>query len=72
MTPSDYDRMMTMITGHWITQIVHAIAKYSLADHLALGPATAADIAKMAGRNPSIGDFSLAEDLRFAGSGDLR
>jgi predicted O-methyltransferase YrrM len=53
MTPSDYDRMMSMVTGHWITQIVHAIAKYSVADHLALGPATAAEIAKVAGTHPS-------------------
>ena len=53
MTPSDNDRMMAMITGYWITQIVHAIAKYSLADHLALGPATAADIARVAGTHPS-------------------
>ena len=53
MAPGDYERMMSMITGHWVTQIVHAIAKYSLADHLALGPATAADIAKVAGTHPS-------------------
>ena len=29
------DLMMQMITGHWMTQIVHAAATYSLADELA-------------------------------------
>lgn len=53
MTPTENDRMMTMITGYWISQLVYAAAKYSLADHLASGPATAAEIAKMAGLNPS-------------------
>jgi O-methyltransferase domain/Dimerisation domain len=52
MTPSDNDRMMEMISGYWITQIVHAAATYSLADYLAKGPATAAEIAEMADTDP--------------------
>jgi hypothetical protein len=35
MTLSDNDRMMEMINGYWITQIVNAAATYALADHLA-------------------------------------
>ena len=53
MTLSDNDRMMEMINGYWITQIVNAAATYALADHLAKGPAAAAEIAKMANTDPS-------------------
>jgi hypothetical protein len=53
MTLSDNDRMMEMINGYWITQIVNAAATYALADHLAEGPAAAAEIAEMANTNPS-------------------
>lgn len=50
---SDIDRMMQMITGYWVTQIVHAAATYSLADHLARGSSTAEGIAKAEGTDPS-------------------
>jgi hypothetical protein len=50
---SDTDRMMQMITGYWVTQIVHAAATYSLADHLTKGAATADDIAEAEGTDPS-------------------
>lgn len=53
MTLSDNDRMMQMINGYWVTQIVNAAATYALADHLAEGPATAAQIAEMADADPS-------------------
>jgi hypothetical protein len=53
MTLSDNDRMMEMINGNWITQIVNAAATYALADHLAKGPAAAAEIAEMANTDPS-------------------
>ena len=53
MTLSDNDRMMEMINGYWITQIVNAVATYALADHLAEGPTTAAEIAEMANTDPS-------------------
>ena len=52
-TDSDSERMMQMITGYWVTQIVRAAAIYSVADHLANGPATAAEIARAEGTNPS-------------------
>jgi hypothetical protein len=45
--------MMEMINGYWITQIVNAAATYALADHLAKGPAAAAEIAEMANTDPS-------------------
>jgi hypothetical protein len=53
MTLSDNDGMMEMINGYWITQIVNAAATYALADHLARGPAAAAEIAEMANTDPS-------------------
>ena len=33
----DYERMMTMLTGFWVTQIVRAAATFNLADHLTAG-----------------------------------
>ena len=50
---SDTDRMMQMITGYWVTQIVHAAATFSFADHLAKGATRAEDIAKAEGTDPS-------------------
>jgi len=50
---SDTDRMMQMITGYWVTQIVHAAATFSFADHLAKGAATAEDVARAEGTDPS-------------------
>jgi hypothetical protein len=52
MNSGDTDRMMQMITGLWVSQIVHAAATYSLADHLAKGSATAEDIAEAEGTDP--------------------
>jgi hypothetical protein len=49
---SDTNRMMQMISGYWVTQIVHAAATFSVADHLAKGPATAEDIARFEGTDP--------------------
>ena len=45
MNQNDPDRMMQMITGYWVTQVVHAAAMFSIADHLAKAPATAEEIA---------------------------
>jgi hypothetical protein len=53
MTPDDTDRMMQMITGYWVSQVVHATATFALADHLAKGPATAEDIADAERTDPS-------------------
>jgi O-methyltransferase domain/Dimerisation domain len=47
-----HDRMLQMITGFWVTQIVHAVAKYRIADELAQGPATAAEIASRRSIHP--------------------
>jgi hypothetical protein len=41
----DYDRMMAMLTGFWVTQIVRAAAIFNVADHLAAGIDTAQAIA---------------------------
>ena len=50
---SDTDRMMQMIFGYWVTQIVHAAATFSFADHLAKGAKTPEDIARAEGTDPS-------------------
>ena len=44
-TDRDFEQMMQMLTGAWVTQIAGAVATYSIADHLAKGPATAEQIA---------------------------
>jgi hypothetical protein len=62
---SDTNRMMQMITGYWITQIVHALATFSLADHLAKGPATAEDIARFEGIDP-LATSPIPEGRRIA------
>jgi hypothetical protein len=48
-TDKDFERMMQMLTGFFVTQIAGAVATYSIADHLAKGPATAERIAKAEG-----------------------
>ena len=53
MNQNDADRMMQMIIGYWVTQVVHAAATFSIADHLAKTPATANDIADAEGTDPS-------------------
>jgi hypothetical protein len=53
MNQNDAGRMMQMITGYWVTQVVHAAATFSIADHLAKAPATAEDIANAEGTDPS-------------------
>jgi hypothetical protein len=74
---SDTNRMMQMISGYWVTQIVHAAATFSLADHLAKGPATAEEIARFEGTDPlatfrflkacaSLGVVTHDGKLRFA------
>src|SRR5215471_7249216 len=53
MNKHDANRMMQMITGYWVTQVVHAAATFSIADHLAKAPATAEEIAAAEGTDPS-------------------
>jgi hypothetical protein len=43
---NDYAKMFQMILGFNVSQIVHTAALYSLAEHLAQGPATPAEIAE--------------------------
>ncbi|MCP9212079.1 acetylserotonin O-methyltransferase [Streptomyces cucumeris] len=47
--PQDYERMMAMVTGFWVTQTVRAAALYRLADHLAQGTDTPGAIAEAEG-----------------------
>src|SRR5260221_1950957 len=42
-------QMMGMITGYWVTQIIHAAAHYSLADHLSGQPCTVQAFATVTG-----------------------
>ncbi|MGX2998847.1 methyltransferase [Streptomyces sp. JNUCC 64] len=46
------DRMMSMITGYWRTQVVRTVAELSIADHLAAGPLTAPELAVRTGADP--------------------
>ena len=48
----DYERMMGMVTGFWVTQTVRAAALYNLADHLAAGTDTAEAIAEAESTDP--------------------
>jgi O-methyltransferase domain len=52
-TDRDFEQMMRMLTGCCLTQITGAVATYSIADHLAKGPATAEEISRMAGIDPT-------------------
>ncbi|MBO1075239.1 ArsR family transcriptional regulator [Roseomonas marmotae] len=45
--------MVQMITGHWVTQIIHGAAMAGYAEHLHRGPASAEELARLAGMNPS-------------------
>lgn len=42
-------QMLQMITGYWVTQVVHGVARFALADHLQRGPMTAEAFADIAG-----------------------
>jgi len=52
-TARDFEEMMQMLTGAWVTQIAGSVASYSIADHLAKGPATAEQIAALEGIDPN-------------------
>jgi hypothetical protein len=52
-TDKDFQKMTQMLTGFFVTQIAGAVATYSIADHLANGPATGEDISKMEGIDPT-------------------
>ena len=46
-TDKDFEQMLQMLSGFFVTQITNAVAAYSIADHLAKGPATAEQISKI-------------------------
>lgn len=50
--PAPADRMMSMITGYWVTQIVRTVAELSIPDQLAEGPLTAAELAARIDADP--------------------
>ncbi|HEV8336675.1 MAG TPA: methyltransferase [Candidatus Polarisedimenticolia bacterium] len=45
-------QMLDLVTGYWVSQLVYVAAKLELADRLAKGPKTAADLAAETGANP--------------------
>src|SRR5258708_7620530 len=48
-TDKEFERMMQMLTGFFVTQIASAVDTYSIADHVAKGSATAEKIAAIEG-----------------------
>ena len=78
-TDKDFEQMIQMLTGFCVTQIAGAVASYSIADHLANGPATAEQIAKMEEIDPtatfrllracaSLGLVKCDDGLTFSGT----
>src|SRR3954451_14518503 len=74
--PSPQERLAGMITGYWVSQMVHVAAKLGLADHLADGPRTADELSAATGTHArslyrllralaSVGVFSETTDGRF-------
>jgi SAM-dependent methyltransferase len=51
-TDKDFERMIQLLSGFFVTQIAGAVATYSIADHLAKGPATAEQISTIEGIDP--------------------
>ena len=49
---SPRDQVMAMITGYWASQVCGATARLGLADHLADGPATIAELAAATSADP--------------------
>jgi SAM-dependent methyltransferase len=50
-TVDDYERMLGLVTGYWVTQVVRAAVTLNLAERLAAGIDTAAGIAEAEGAN---------------------
>jgi hypothetical protein len=77
MQPTPQDQLAEMITGYWVSQMVHVAAKLGLADLLAGGPKTADELATATGTHArslyrllralaSVGVFSEGDDRRFS------
>ncbi|TDQ54243.1 methyltransferase [Actinorugispora endophytica] len=75
----DTGRMIQMMTGYWVTQVVRTAAELRIADHVAHGEATAAQIAEAESLDPSatfrflracasLGLLTCADGHRFAGT----
>ena len=75
--PTPQDQLAGMITGYWVSQMVHVAAKLGLADRLNDGPKTADDLATATGTHArslyrllralaSVGVFSEGDDRRFS------
>ncbi len=75
--PTSQDQMARMITGYWVSQMVHVAAKLGLADRLADGPRTADELAtltetytrslyRLLRALASVGIFSEDDDQRFS------
>ncbi|MFJ7075616.1 methyltransferase [Streptomyces sp. NPDC098781] len=75
----DHQRMMGMVTGYWVTQIVRAAALYNLADHLASGTNTPEAIADAESTDPdatrrllrtcaSLGLMTSQDGVHFTGT----
>jgi hypothetical protein len=44
-TPPPHAQLIQMVTGYWISKVIYAAAKLGLADQLAVGPRSAAELA---------------------------
>src|SRR5438034_7985961 len=65
-TPPPHAQLIEMATAHWISRIVYAAAKLSLADHLAGGPKSADELAGATGTHaPSL--YRLMRTLAHLG-----
>ena len=74
-----HHQMMDMLFGYWVSQSLRAYAELSVADHLANGPLTAAEIAQREGSAPeatfrlmraglTLGLLTVDADERFHGT----
>lgn len=72
----DHTAVFDMICGHWHSQIIRSLARLSVADHLAAGPLSAAEVAVREGSLPdrtfrlmragvAIGLLNSREDRQF-------
>lgn len=50
---ADADVMLHLLTGAWVAQIRRTTATLNIADHLAHGPATAAEVAERVWQRPA-------------------
>jgi DNA-binding IclR family transcriptional regulator len=64
MTTSPYETVTGFLIGPWLAQAVRAAVDLSLAEHLADGPRTAAEIAEAEGTDPR----TMARFLRACAS----